>query len=123
MVLPQINLEALTAVGGKPKDYYLIEFFRLYEKHWDTIVANADNSLIIDASTGLLLGVCPSERTRHELWDHYITERDRKPDPTADKVSLRKAGNPLNATILLCGELFTYLNTTMEFTEEAYAGA
>jgi hypothetical protein len=117
MVLPQINLDSLSAIGGKPKDFYLLEFFRLYEKYWDTVLASPENEVVVDVATGLLLGACPAKAKREEMWEEYIRIKSE------GRNKLGKKQTQIDAAILTVGDLFTYLNTTMEFTEEAYAGA
>jgi hypothetical protein len=114
MALPQINLEALSAIGGKPKDYYLLEFFRLYEKYWDTVIDSPENVAVVDFATGLLLGTCPDKGKREELWNTYVDIKTKGID--GKKKTLQ------DAAVLTVGDLWTYLNTTMEFTEEAYSG-
>jgi hypothetical protein len=110
MVVPQINLESLSAIGGKPKDYFLLEWFRLYEKYWDGIVDAHGDKDTIDACTGLILGTCPNKTKREDLWANYI------------KIKSEPKKTHLDASILTIGELWDYLNTTMEFTDEAYGG-
>jgi hypothetical protein len=117
MALPQINLESLSAIGGKPKDFFLLEFFRLYEKYWDQMLEHPEDGTAIDAATGLLMATCPNRKTREDLWAHYVAKK------AGDKENNIPKSTPLTASILTVGELFDYLNTTMEFTEEAYAGA
>jgi hypothetical protein len=114
MALPQINLEALSAIGGKPKDYYLLEFFRLYEKYWDTVIDHPEDVAVVDFATGLLLGTCPDKKMREDLWNTYVKIKTTGID--GKKKTLQ------DAAVLTVGDLWTYLNTTMEFTEEAYAG-
>jgi hypothetical protein len=109
MPMAQLSLDTLTAYGGKPKDYYLLEYFRLYEKYWDEMVKNAGSDLTVDVSTGLLLGACPHKATRERLWEGYL--------------KLKGERGALTASILTSGEFWDYLSTTLEFTEEAYAGA
>ena len=108
MPLPVINLESLIATGGKPKDYYLLEFFRLYERYWDAVLTSGGNEFVIDASTGLLLGTCTSKMERERLWNNYITIKKTKGKTTLD------------ASILTIGDLWDFLNEKMEFTECAY---
>ena len=111
MVMAQINLDSLTSSGGKPKDFYLLEFFRLYEKYWDDMRASQGESTAIDICTGLLIGSCPHKPTRERIWNEYLQVRDTK------------GKSSITASILASGEIWDYLSNTMEFTEEAYAGA
>ena len=108
MTVPQISFETLNSQGGKPKDYYLVEFFRLYEKYWDDMSRSGGNPGNIDLATGLLVGCCPHKPTREKLWREYQKIRD--------------TDGALTASILISGDLWDYLSNTMEFTEDAYAG-
>jgi hypothetical protein len=108
MTVPQISFETLNSQGGKPKDYYLVEFFRLYEKYWDDMSRSGGNSGNIDLATGLLIGCCPHKPTREKLWKDYQ--------------DIRNKDGALTASILISGDLWDYLSNTMEFTEDAYAG-
>ena len=108
MAIPQISFETLNSQGGKPKDYYLVEFFRLYEKYWDDMSRSGGNQGNIDLATGLLIGCCPHKPTREKLWREYQEIRNRD--------------GGLTASILVSGDLWDYLSNTMEFTEDAYAG-
>lgn len=114
MPLPAISLDSLSASGGKPKDYYLIEFFRLYEKYWDEMTKSNGNDLAIDVATGMLLAFCPHKATREKMWDDYLKVKMGHGDV--------KGKGSLTASILAAGDFFTYLSDTLEFTEEAYAG-
>lgn len=107
MVQPQISLDTLESYGGSPKDYYLLEFFRLYEKYWDCLVT-ADSDRVVDIATGLLHATCPDKSTREKLWITYVNEK--------------KKGNAVNASILSVGDLYTYLSDTLEFTVKATGG-
>ena len=106
MAIPQISFDTLNTQGGKPKDYYLLEFFRLYEKYWDDITKNSGNEASIDLATGLLIGCCPHKPTRDQLWHDYVT--------------LKNESSAMTATILTVGDLWEYLSKTLEFTEDAY---
>ena len=115
MAVPQINLDSLTAMGGRPKDYYLVEFFRLYEKFWDTVVEHPEDTAVIDFATGLLLGTCTAKKKREELWNTYVE---------ISTVGINgKKKTKTDAAVLTVGDLWTFLNDTMEFTEEGFAGA
>lgn len=109
MTVPAISLDTLSSYGGKPKDYYLLEFFRLYEKYWDEMSRNGNNDLSIDITTGMLIAFCPHKPTREDLWDKYVAKKETK--------------GALTASILTAGDFFTYLSDTLEFTEEAFASA
>lgn len=127
MTVPQISLDSLSTYGGKPKDYYLLEFFRLYEKYWDEMIKNSQSDRAIDTITGLLLATCPHKPTRERLWESYLDLKNGiefKPASEGVKeVKEIKAKGALTASILSSGDLFTYLAETLEFTEEAFAGA
>ena len=109
MPIPTINLESLTSSGGKPKDYYLLEYFRLYEKYWDDLIKSQSDRQI-DIATGLLIGCVPHKPTRERIWKDYILMRD---DSSKGAVS---------ASVYASGDIWDYLSNTLEFTEEAYAG-
>jgi len=109
MAIPAINLESLTSYGGKPKDFYLLEFFRLYEKYWDDMIKSTSDRQV-DIATGLLIGSCPHKPTRERIWTSYIAMRD---DPIKGSIS---------ASVYASGDLWDYLSVTLEFTEDAYAG-
>jgi hypothetical protein len=113
MAIPTISMDSVTAQGGKPKDYFLIEFFRLWELYREDMVKNPTNRDVIDSTTALLLAVCPHKETREKLWNNYIELITRKENKKS----------PLTASILTAGDLWTYLSDTLEFTEEAYSGA
>lgn len=108
MANPQISFDTLNSQGGKPKDYYLIEFFRLYEKYWDDMTRSNGSDGAIDLATGLLVGCCPHKPTRERLWKEYI--------------AIKNKDGSLTASILISGDLWEYLSNTMEFTEDAYGG-
>jgi hypothetical protein len=102
--------------GGKPKDFYIFEFFRCWESYKDDMIKNPLNKDVIDITTALFLAICPDKAKRNELWDQYI-ELQKTPDRDGKKRS------SVTASILATGDMWTYLSEVMEFTEEAYAGA
>lgn len=106
MAVPQISFDTLNSQGGRPKDYYLIEFFRLYEKYWDDMTRSGGNDVSIDLATGLLIGCCPHKPTRERLWADYLRTKNKD--------------GSLTASIYISGDLWEYLSNTMEFTEDAY---
>lgn len=108
--LPSINLESLSATGGKPKDYFLLEFFRLYERFWDAVLASNGDDFIIDAATGLILGTCTDKGQREKMWNNYC------------EIKTTKGKTTLDAAVLTVGDLWDFLNEKMEFTENAYCG-
>ena len=85
--------------GEKPKELYLKECFRLYEKLWDAVI---DNPNSIDLVTGLFLAVCLDKQTREKLLADYLDLKD-------------KVG-ATDASILISGRFFTYLSETFDFT-------
>ncbi len=82
-----------------PKELYLKECFRLYEKLWDAVI---DNPSSIDLVTGLFLAACLDKKTREKLLADYLDLKDRV--------------GPTDASVLLSGRFFTYLSETFDFT-------
>ena len=88
---------------------------------------NSQSDHAIDTATGLLLATCPHKPTRERLWEEYLVLKDGSAERINEETGLlipeQKPKGALTASILATGDLFTYLSDTLEFTEEAYAGA
>ena len=91
--------DTLQSYGEKPKELYLKEYFRLYEKLWDAAVANPNN---IELVTALFLAACLDKETREKMF--------------ADHLDLKNKVGATEASILMSGSFFTYLSETFDFT-------
>jgi hypothetical protein len=91
--------DTLQSYGEKPKELYLKECFRLYEKLWDAVV---DDPNSIKMVTGLFLAACLDKEIREKMF--------------ADHLDLINKVGATDASILMSGRFFTYLSETFDFT-------
>lgn len=71
----------------------------------------------IEQATAALIAFCPDEKKRKELWEKYT-----------NIVNGNEPGAPIGgssvvtASVLVVGDLISYLNYTLEFTEKSTGG-
>ena len=95
-------------LGGRPKNYYLMEVNYLLEKYKIDIIYNLPYTQRIEAVTVLSLAYYPDKKQRERLFDEYVKQRD--------------ATNDLDAFIMSEAGLFTEVADEFELTENAYLG-
>jgi hypothetical protein len=95
-------------LGGRPKNYYLMEVDFLLEKYKIDIIHNLPYTQRIEAVTVLSLAYYPDKKQRELLFDEYVKQRD--------------ATNDLDAFIMSESGLFIKVADEFELTENAYMG-
>ena len=93
--------------GGSPKTLYVFFLLNLCSRYFE--VMRAGETYDIDAATASLVAFCPDREKREELWKTYMIEK-------------QKTNSSVTASVLVVGDLISYLSEIMEFTEKSTAG-
>ena len=96
-------------LGGRPKNYYLMEINFLLEKYKiDIIYTLPTVDQRFEAATVLSLAYYPDKKARERMFEEYISKRN--------------STNNLDAFIASEASLFSAISQEFELTENAYGG-
>jgi hypothetical protein len=93
--------------GGSPKTLYLFFLLNLCSRYFE--VMRAGEQFDVDSATASLVAFCPDREKREALWKMYVDEKT-------------KTNSSITASVLVVGDLISYLSEIMEFTEKSTGG-
>lgn len=103
-----------TMAMGSPKITFQLFYYHVAMRYFETLRESRESGTIDQATAALIALCCPDKSKREELWKRYT-----------DIIEGREQGTGIGSTavtasVLVVGDLTTYLNDVLEFTEKSY---
>jgi hypothetical protein len=108
------NLSSALSSGSSPKGIYLIFILNLANNYFLTMRTSQDMGTI-DQATAALIAFCPDDKKRKELWSEYDSLK------SGDDTHIG-GSSTVTASVMVIGNLVSYLSDTLEFTEKSSGG-
>lgn len=97
---------------GSPRTMYTYFLLSLAHEYFTTMKNGENGKADIDRATAALVAFCPNREMRESLWNFY---NENKKDNYG-------SNNVETASVLVIGELISYLNEVLEFEENVSGG-
>lgn len=110
------NLSSALSSGASPKGIYLIFLLNNATNYFLTMRTSRDDGTI-EQATAALLAFCPDSGVRENLWKRYTRIINGE-----EQVGGVGGSNVVTASVIVVGDLVSYLSDTLEFTEKSTGG-
>ena len=110
------NLSSALSSGASPKGIYLIFLLNNATNYFLTMRTSRDDGTI-EQATAALLAFCPDAAIREKLWKRYTNIVNGN-----EEVGGVGGSNVVTASVIVVGDLVSYLSDTLEFTEKSTGG-
>jgi hypothetical protein len=110
------NLSSALSSGASPKGIYLIFLLNNATNYFLTMRTSRDDGTI-EQATAALLAFCPDASVRENLWKRYTRIVTGE-----EQVGGVGGSNVVTASVMVVGDLVSYLSDTLEFTEKSTGG-
>jgi hypothetical protein len=107
----------LASGGGSPKMLFQCFYYNLAQHYFETLRTTQDAGNIEQSTAAIIALCCPDKDKREQLWKRYTLIMEGK-DPDVMKVGESQV---VTASVLVIGDLTSYLNEVLEFTEKSTA--
>ena len=108
----------LSGTGGSPKALFQIFYYNLAQPYFETLRTTQDAGNIEQSTAALIALCCPDKDKREQLWKRYTAIIEGK-DPEVLTVG---GSSVVTASVLVVGDLTSFLNDVLEFTERSTGG-